>query len=425
MLYAVTKPVGTTNSEFEAYISLLTELGVDTASLVRVREKNTDRKWLYAWPDIQEAEDFAAQLRLRTQDTSWNVVGFEPDLATENTPGLQVNVSPVSNGFEYKLTGDSFRSILTRHPAAKPTDRIFVPAEVLTQFEESHGTFENQARIVLTGLNQQQISDLGGVRFVYGSGISDSSVLLEVQPPLQFNEQTKVSQVLDRLLANGASSRQIINQLHAWTVGDEHEDSRLRINPYRGDLESQYWFWNRAASGFLSLNRYSDALEVFASHYLAILGIQSRIMARLHKGMPLCNIGYALQKLGNSQLACTSWFLGFIEDAMSRPGTAMQAANFKNLVSTGVSTLFLDTARSNIDRIRREIEVIPILPEAIVFASVSRIRDFPDARAVDALQSLVGSVANAYPKPLGGNAWEALRTTWATFNLRLPTEVAS
>src|SRR5947209_6059280 len=56
------------------------------------------------------------------------------------------------------------------------------------------------------------------------------------------------------------------------------------VNPLRGDLDSQFWFWNRAATNFVEHGNFQIASEIWSAHYLAYLSLQLRFHNRHHKG---------------------------------------------------------------------------------------------------------------------------------------------
>ena len=66
---------GTKDAEFEAYVRLLRQTGVDLGKLPRVPEPGPQkRRWLYVWSTEQAAQDFATELKERTGDPDWEVV---------------------------------------------------------------------------------------------------------------------------------------------------------------------------------------------------------------------------------------------------------------------------------------------------------------------------------------------------------------
>ena len=73
MGFVVNRPVGTKNGEYEAYVRLLRQRGIDLGNSDRVPDPGTHRQWLYVWPTRDAAEEFAGALRDQTRDREWAV----------------------------------------------------------------------------------------------------------------------------------------------------------------------------------------------------------------------------------------------------------------------------------------------------------------------------------------------------------------
>ena len=74
--YAVGLPYGNKDSEFEAYVRLLREQGVDVDK-ARV-EDSYGRRWLHVWDSREDAERFAVLLRRETSNPDWEVYELSP-----------------------------------------------------------------------------------------------------------------------------------------------------------------------------------------------------------------------------------------------------------------------------------------------------------------------------------------------------------
>ena len=61
-VFTVRKPGGNTDREFQAYIDLLEEIGIDIADVPRTPEPGTTNRWLYVWRSRPQAERFAREL---------------------------------------------------------------------------------------------------------------------------------------------------------------------------------------------------------------------------------------------------------------------------------------------------------------------------------------------------------------------------
>jgi hypothetical protein len=92
MGFTVTRPVGTKDAEFEAYVRLLRQQGKGLANLPRVPDpENPRRRWVYVWNSQEEAQRFADELKEQTGDNGWRV---EPTAAP---PRQTVRSAPFSS----------------------------------------------------------------------------------------------------------------------------------------------------------------------------------------------------------------------------------------------------------------------------------------------------------------------------------------
>src|SRR4051812_12366732 len=74
MGFTVTYPGGTKDFEFEAYARLLRQQGKNLGNLPRVPDpENPGRRWVYVWNTVEEAQQFADELKDQTGDTAWRV----------------------------------------------------------------------------------------------------------------------------------------------------------------------------------------------------------------------------------------------------------------------------------------------------------------------------------------------------------------
>jgi hypothetical protein len=65
------------DAEFEPYVRLLRQQGVDIGRSPRVPEPGTRRRWLYVWDSKRKAQAFADELIKRTRDNAWVVVDVD------------------------------------------------------------------------------------------------------------------------------------------------------------------------------------------------------------------------------------------------------------------------------------------------------------------------------------------------------------
>jgi hypothetical protein len=68
---------GCTDHEFEQYIGLLRELGVNVPEeSAGTLEPGTDKRWPHVWQKASDALYFLIQLRARTRDRNWCLYSF-------------------------------------------------------------------------------------------------------------------------------------------------------------------------------------------------------------------------------------------------------------------------------------------------------------------------------------------------------------
>src|SRR5215213_6419407 len=71
--YTVGLPGGTRDFEYEAYVRLLEQNGVNVAQTCRVVDPVGGKRWLHAWANEADAEVFAVSLRQETENPAWKV----------------------------------------------------------------------------------------------------------------------------------------------------------------------------------------------------------------------------------------------------------------------------------------------------------------------------------------------------------------
>jgi hypothetical protein len=162
---------------------LLEEIGIDLTNVPRVLEPGTTNRWLYVWKSKPEAERFARELGVRLRDPSWSVHGFElPREEFGPLAPLTILSIPVNNGTVFRLEGNSQARIMQHYPNARllgevvqrggvvqPGGVVF-PHDVREDFEGQHGPVWDQVIILLTGVPEEAIDRLGGIRIVTLNG---------------------------------------------------------------------------------------------------------------------------------------------------------------------------------------------------------------------------------------------------------------
>lgn len=166
MGFTVTRPVGTKDAEFEAYVRLLRQQKKNLANLPRVPDpQNPQRRWVYVWGTQREAEEFADELREQTGDDAWYVEHtsappsegpFGPVLIqlARRSDGLAFSVHPLSRAMIQKTFPDS----------APGASNAFVGMQTWHDFLTTQGQLGDLVKEILpslTGLGMQQLTDLG------------------------------------------------------------------------------------------------------------------------------------------------------------------------------------------------------------------------------------------------------------------------
>ena len=169
--FAVGLPNGTRDAEFQAYVKLLRDRGID---LDRPRvEDSFGRKWLHVWENRGDAEKFAAQLRKQRRNPNWEVYELVPptlatQVASEDSGPIVILVGRQSDGNTYELHPNSLRLLRKKFSRISMNPNVFVGRETPADHEESVGkaTYD-QVVTLLTGLDVTRILDaFGGYRVV-------------------------------------------------------------------------------------------------------------------------------------------------------------------------------------------------------------------------------------------------------------------
>jgi hypothetical protein len=174
-VYTVKKHGLNTDREYQAYVDLLQDIGIDIADVPRIPEPGPTNRWLYVWQSKPLAERFARELGARLRDSSWFVYEFDvpaDEQSSQRGPlaPLTIVSIPTSEGTEFRLEPTSQERILTHFPNAHPAGKVPFPAQVREDYERQHGPVWNQVIMVLTGIPEEAVARLGGVRVVTHEG---------------------------------------------------------------------------------------------------------------------------------------------------------------------------------------------------------------------------------------------------------------
>jgi hypothetical protein len=177
LAYTVRKSGPNTDKEFQAYTELLEEIGIDLAKVPRVLEPGTPNRWLYVWKSKPQAERFARVLCSRLHDNSWAVHEFEVS-REESGPlaPLTIVATVLMNGTVFRLEPSSQARIMQHYPNARligevvESAGVVFPHDARNDFERQHGSIWDQVIILLTGISDEEVASLGGVRIVTPNG---------------------------------------------------------------------------------------------------------------------------------------------------------------------------------------------------------------------------------------------------------------
>jgi hypothetical protein len=180
-VYTVKKREPNTDREFQAYIDLLEEIGMDIANVPRTPEPGNTNRWLYVWRSRPQAERFARELGRRLHDPSWAVHEFDiPDEERGPLAPLVIWAIQTAEGTLFRLDPKSQARVMHHFPNARlggeyllherePRELLF-PRQVRDDYERQHGPVWNQVIIILTGIPDESIDRLGGVRILSENG---------------------------------------------------------------------------------------------------------------------------------------------------------------------------------------------------------------------------------------------------------------
>lgn len=169
--FAVGLPGGTKDAEFQTYVRLLKDQGIDLDK-PRV-EDSFGRKWLHVWENRNDAEKFASQLRRLTRNPDWEIYELMPPTAAteavaEDVGPIVILVGKQSDGNNYDLHPKSVKLLRKKFPRIPLKPSVFVGRGTQADFEEgAGGTMYAQVVALLTGLDASRILEaFGGFRVV-------------------------------------------------------------------------------------------------------------------------------------------------------------------------------------------------------------------------------------------------------------------
>ncbi len=170
-VYTVRKVPFNTDSEYQVYLDLLEEIGVDLSSAPRIHEPGTSNHWLYVWRRKEEAERFARILGDRLRDPTFTVHRFEiEDEERGPIAPLIIRALPTPQGVIFRMDEWSQRRVMRHFPNALLRGEVPLPGPVGTGRRVRKGSVLDQVARSLTGLDDPELAGLGGFRVLGENG---------------------------------------------------------------------------------------------------------------------------------------------------------------------------------------------------------------------------------------------------------------
>jgi hypothetical protein len=165
MGFVVTRPVGAKDGEFEAYVRLLRQRGIDLGNSDRVPDPGTHRRWLYVWPSREAAEEFARALRDQTGDHDWAAQAVNAPPSKGPLGPVLIQLSRRGNGLLFALHPLSRAMIRSAFPDAAPSgSNISIDAQTYADYVNAHRSLQDLVQgiaPVLTGLSADDLEQVG------------------------------------------------------------------------------------------------------------------------------------------------------------------------------------------------------------------------------------------------------------------------
>jgi hypothetical protein len=223
---------------------------------------------------------------------------------------------------------------------------------------------------------------------------------------------------IDELAKDPRHVEDLVKKLTSLTLPERpweplSSNDSLHVNPLKGELDFQFWFWNRAGNTLLDFGHPAAAAEIWSAAYLASLSIQQRYRQRYHKGMPLCNLGFAFARAGQPRWAIGSWFLGVVEDVLADGSTARGGANYRNLLQMKIISTVIDQMILTVESKFLDQFIIPMLPEAVIGLWLNPTMPAPSKDHFEHADRLMQHLTQSYPGlPNPASPWSDLRDYW-------------
>ena len=165
MAYTVYFPGGNTDSEFQAYLRLLRQNGVDIGNAPRIPDPETQNKWLYVWNSKKDAEAFRDELASITGTEDWGVHETHAQPSDGPLGPIILLLTRSAAEFNFSVHALSRAMLKSAFPESAPTaSSVSVDFEKWHDFKKVHGNAIGLIEGItpaLTGLDGTQIADIG------------------------------------------------------------------------------------------------------------------------------------------------------------------------------------------------------------------------------------------------------------------------
>ena len=88
------------------------------------------------------------------------------DHAAPTTSPLVVSVGRQGDGYAFELEPRSRARVREQAAQLAPAGQVFISFDTKADFESAHGPMWKQVVLMLTGMREQDLRELGGARFV-------------------------------------------------------------------------------------------------------------------------------------------------------------------------------------------------------------------------------------------------------------------
>jgi hypothetical protein len=164
MGFTVTRAGETKDIDFEAYLRLLRQQGVDLGHVPRVPEPDTKRRWLYVWDSEAKARAFAKELKKRTGGPAWKVIPVNGSPSEGPMGPILIQLADRGDRLYFGVDSLSQAMLESAFPKAFGVDSVCIYTERWYEFRKTRGTLADFVKLIaptITGLSLEQLEALG------------------------------------------------------------------------------------------------------------------------------------------------------------------------------------------------------------------------------------------------------------------------